>query len=94
VVKNHQMATWFLDGLPINMGKKKLISQNLGIVLQSSNIASLVILIVAILIPIANQLWGIFLSIPSFAHKKFVGIHLFFDFVETHMSIDCIGFQL
>jgi hypothetical protein len=35
--------------------------------------------------------WGIFLSIPSFAHKKIVGIHLFFDFVETHMWNDCIG---
>jgi hypothetical protein len=30
--------------------------------------------------------WGIFLFIPSFAHKFFVGMHLFFDFVETHMS--------
>jgi hypothetical protein len=88
------MATWFLDGLPIDMKKKIKISQNLGIVLQSSNVATLVFLIVTILIPIANQLWGIFLSIPSFAHKKIVGIHLFFDFVETHMLIDCIGFQL
>jgi hypothetical protein len=34
---------------------------------------------------------GIFLSIPSFAHKTIVGMHLFFDFVETHMSNDCIG---
>jgi hypothetical protein len=34
--------------------------------------------------------WGIFLSIPSFAHKKLVGMHLLFDFVKTHMSNDCI----
>jgi len=35
--------------------------------------------------------WGIFLSIPSFAHKKIIDIHLFFDFVKTHLSNDCIG---
>jgi hypothetical protein len=35
--------------------------------------------------------WGIFLYVPSFAHKKIVDIHLFFDFVKTHMSNDSIG---
>jgi len=35
--------------------------------------------------------WGIFLFVPSFAHKKIASIHLFFDFVETQMSNDCIG---
>ncbi len=36
-------------------------------------------------------LLGIFLFVPSFAHKKIASIHLFFDFVETQMSNDCIG---
>jgi hypothetical protein len=35
--------------------------------------------------------WGIFLFVPSFSHKKIASIHLFFDFVKTHMSNDCIG---
>ncbi len=35
--------------------------------------------------------WSIFLSIPSFARKTIVHIYLFFDFVKTHMSNDCIG---
>ncbi len=30
--------------------------------------------------------WGIFLSIPSFAHKKIAGTHLFFDFVTMHVK--------
>ncbi len=38
--------------------------------------------------------WGMFLSIPSFAYKKIAGIHLFFEFVETHMSNGCISWFL
>jgi len=30
--------------------------------------------------------WGIFLSLSSFAHKKFASIHLFFDFVKTRIK--------